>query len=53
VACTVALPDCTTQTIVTGANADNWLWADSLQMTPAGHRQLGATAERRARNNPF
>jgi len=53
VACTTALPDCTTQTLVTGASADTWLWADSLQLTPAGHRQLGASAEGRARNNPF
>jgi outer membrane lipase/esterase len=52
-ACTTALPDCTTQTLVTGASADTWLWADSLQLTPAGHRQLGASAEGRARNNPF
>ena len=53
VACTTALPDCTTQTLVTNASGDTWLWADSLQLTPGGHRQLGAAADSRARNNPF
>lgn len=52
-ACTVALPDCTALTLVSGATADNWLWADALQLTPAGARQIGASAENRARNNPF
>jgi outer membrane lipase/esterase len=52
-ACTVALPDCTSQTLVTGATSDNWLWADSLQLGPVAHRQLGLLADVRARNNPF
>jgi len=52
-ACTTALPDCTTQTLTTGASGDTWLWADSLQLSAGGHRQLGANAEGRARNNPF
>jgi phospholipase/lecithinase/hemolysin len=52
-ACAVALPDCTTQTLVTGANAENWLWADDTWFTTAGHRRLGALAEARAQLNPF
>jgi outer membrane lipase/esterase len=52
-ACATALPDCTTQTLVTGGSAETWLWADSLQLTPVGQRQLGSSAEARARNNPF
>jgi outer membrane lipase/esterase len=52
-ACATALPDCTTQTLVTGGSPETWLWADALQLTPVGQRQLGATAEGRARNNPF
>lgn len=52
-ACNVALPDCSTQTLVTNANAETWLWADSTWFTTAGHRRLGALAEARARLNPF
>jgi hypothetical protein len=52
-ACSVALPDCSTQTLVTGANAENWLWADDTWFTTAGHRRLGSLAEARARLNPF
>lgn len=52
-ACTVALPDCTTQTLAAGATSAGWLWADALQLSPGGHRQLGSSAEVRARNNPF
>lgn len=52
-ACTAALPDCSTQTLVTNANAETWLWADDTWFTTAGHRRLGALAEARARLNPF
>lgn len=52
-ACTVALPDCTSATLSTGATAETWLWADDTWLTTAGHRRLGALAEARARQNPF
>ena len=44
---------CTSQTLVTGGSGETWLWADSLQLSPAGHRNLGALAVTRARGNPF
>ncbi len=53
IACATAPPDCTTLTLVTGANAETWLWADALLLSPLGQRQVGAVAEGRARNNPF
>lgn len=52
VACTVALPDCTTATLVSGATAA-WLWADPHQPNTIAHLQIGVTADTRARNNPF
>lgn len=53
VACAVALPDCSTQTLVTGATAETWLWADDTWFGAGGHLRLGQVAEARARNNPF
>jgi outer membrane lipase/esterase len=53
VACSVALPGCTTATLVTGAEPSSWLWADDTSFAHGGHRQLGALALSRARNNPF
>ena len=44
---------CTSQTLVTAGSGETWLWADSLQLSPAGHRNLGALAAARARGNPF
>lgn len=56
-ACTTATrdqtKDCTTATLVSGASATSWLWADDIQLSPGGHRYLGLLAEDRARNNPF
>ncbi len=48
-----ALPACTTTSLVAGATATTWLWADSLLLSPAGQARLGLLAESRARNNPF
>jgi outer membrane lipase/esterase len=52
--------DCTTQTLVplvapstTTPTSDTHLWADSVQLSPAGHRNLGSLAVTRARGNPF
>jgi hypothetical protein len=53
VACTVALPDCTTATLVTGATAGKWLWASDRIFAYGGHLRLGISATTRAKNNPF
>lgn len=45
--------DCTTATLVSGANATNWLWADTLRLSPAGQTALGIFANDRLDNNPF
>jgi len=52
-ACTTALPDCTTQTLVAGATSTSHLWADELHLGPVAHSQLSTLAQTRARNNPF
>lgn len=46
-------PNCTSQTLVTGANTLGWLWADDLMLSPAGQQRMGLLAEIRARSNPF
>jgi len=52
-ACTVAPPDCTTATLVTGAGTSNYLWADDRHFAPLLHNQLANQAITRARGNPF
>ncbi len=51
---------CTTQTLLplvapatVTPTGDTHLWADSIQLSPAGHRNLGSLAVTRARGNPF
>jgi outer membrane lipase/esterase len=51
---------CTTQTLVPlvapstiTPTGDTHLWADSVQLSTAGHRNFGALAVTRARGNPF
>ena len=51
--CTVALPDCSTATLVTGADLTLYLWADGTRLAPNGQAQLAALAVDRARRNPF
>ena len=51
--CAVALPDCTTGTLVQNGDASTYLWADDKQFAPAGHGQLAAQAIGRAQSNPF
>ena len=51
--CAVALPDCTTATLVTGADANVYLWADTTRLSPFGQGQLASLALDRARRNPF
>ncbi len=57
---TVALPNCTSQTLTTTpdsngnvAGANSWLWADSLHLSAGGQFRLGEIGESVARNNPF
>jgi hypothetical protein len=52
-ACRVALPDCTTATLVDGATADNRLWADHLRLAPPAHSRLASEAGLRLQDNPF
>jgi outer membrane lipase/esterase len=43
-ACTVALPDCTTSTLVTDATTITWLWADDRHLGAGGQAGLGSLA---------
>ena len=52
-ACTVALPDCTASTLVSGATSTGYLWADDLHLAYGGQFRLGSLALARARGNPF
>ena len=51
--CAVALPDCTTATLVTNGDAGLYLWADGTRLSPGGQTQLGSLATSRASRNPF
>ena len=50
---TAALPTCTTSTLVTGATAAGYMWADDLRPGPTVQSRMGTLAEFRAKNNPF
>jgi phospholipase/lecithinase/hemolysin len=52
-ACTVALPGCTTSTLVTDATAAGYMWADDLRPGPTTQARMATLAEFRAKNNPF
>jgi phosphatidylserine decarboxylase len=52
-ACTVALPDCTTATLVTGASSTSHLFADERRVGASAQNQTGNLAVSRAVNNPF
>ena len=51
--CTVAVPDCTSQTLVASGTSAAWLWADDRRLAYAGQARLGALAVSRAVGNPF
>ena len=51
--CTAALPNCTTATLVTGANAGAYLWADGTRLASGGQGSLATLALERAQRNPF
>ncbi|KQW39900.1 SGNH/GDSL hydrolase family protein [Rhizobacter sp. Root404] len=52
-ACAVALPNCTTNTLVADAVNSLWLWADDRHLSAAGQNALGSLAVTRSQNNPF
>jgi lysophospholipase L1-like esterase len=52
-ACAVAAPDCTTKTLVTGADSNTHLWATDRHFGPRMHSILASLADTRVRNNPF
>jgi len=52
-ACAIALPRCTTNTLVPDAVNATWLWADGRHLGASGQASLGSLAVSRARNNPF
>jgi len=47
------LPGCKPDTLVTGATAAAYVWADALRPGPTTQARLGALATQRAVNNPF
>lgn len=51
--CTVALPDCTSKTLIANATATGSLWADATRPAFQFHNRLGLLAQQRALNNPF
>lgn len=51
--CTVALPDCTTSTLVENGSASTWLWADGKRLASGGQAQLAVLGLDRAQRNPF
>lgn len=50
---TVALADCTSATLVAGATATSFYWADSTHLSAGAQANLGQAAQVRARGNPF
>lgn len=52
-ASTAVLPNCTSATLVSGADSSAWLWSDSTHFSAGGHSRLGEAARVRATGNPF
>jgi len=50
---TISVPDCSTDTLVSGSTGETWLWANDTLLGPGGQTRLGSLALSRARNNPF
>lgn len=51
--CTVALPGCTTATLLPSASAGAYFWADGTRLASGGQTQLASLAVERATRNPF
>lgn len=52
-ACTLPIPACTNNTLVTGATTTNYLWADDKHLSSGGQAQISSLAVDRVRRNPF
>ncbi len=50
---TAVLPNCTSATLVSGADPSGWLWSDATHLSAGGHSRLGEAARVRATGNPF
>ena len=53
--CAVALPNCTSVAadLVSGGDANTYVWADDKHLTPSMYARIGSQALTRALNNPF
>lgn len=51
--CTVALPDCTSGTLVSSGTSAGWLWSDDRHLAYGGQLRIGTQAVSRAVGNPF
>lgn len=53
--CTVALPGCTTTTVISDATdkPTQWMWADTLHPSVQFQKRLGDVAQFQAEHNPF
>lgn len=49
----VAAPNCTTKTLITGADGATWLWATDRLLSAGGHTELAALTLDRAQRLPF
>lgn len=50
---TAALPDCSSLTLASGADTDNWVWADATRPGVAYQATMGSRAVTMATNLPF
>ncbi len=51
--CTVPIPNCTTNTLLTGSTVSTYLWADEKHLSSGGQGQIATLALDRVRRNPF
>jgi outer membrane lipase/esterase len=51
--CTVPIPNCTTNTLLTGGTVATHLWADDKHLSSGGQAQIATLALDRVRRNPF
>ena len=51
--CAVALPNCSTATLVTDGSSSGYYWADGTRLSTGGQIQLALQARERAQRNPF
>jgi phospholipase/lecithinase/hemolysin len=51
--CTAPVPDCTTATVLDGADPNGYMWSDDTHLGRGAHAQLASLAVDRAARNPF